>query len=173
MDAIRILISILFVAILVYLLFILPFISEKSQKKKEQKQCKTLFGWYLKCFRQWTDFKGRARRKEYWSFRLLSILFYFSLFFCYFLLEDIRGRSISDYTLLVSICLFGIRALLIPALSVTVRRLHDIGQGGWWLLLLLIPYVNCVGAMIIFVMSLFDSQKGSNNWGTNPKDELY
>ncbi|MDR2934962.1 MAG: DUF805 domain-containing protein, partial [Candidatus Adiutrix sp.] len=47
-----------------------------------------------------------------------------------------------------------------------IRRLHDIGKSGWWLLLLLIPLV---GAIIILVFLCLDSQPGENQYGPNPK----
>ena len=56
--------------------------------------------------------------------------------------------------------------LIIPNISVTFRRLHDIGRSGWWWLLALIC---CVGQIILFVFALQDSQPGDNQYGPNPK----
>lgn len=57
-------------------------------------------------------------------------------------------------------------ALFIPSLAVAVRRLHDIGRSGWWLLIGLIPLV---GAFVLLVFAVQDSQPGSNAYGPNPK----
>ena len=57
-------------------------------------------------------------------------------------------------------------AILVPSLAMSVRRLHDTGRSGWFLLLNLIPYI---GGIIIFVFSVLDSQPGANQYGPNPK----
>ena len=57
-------------------------------------------------------------------------------------------------------------AVLIPGLAVGVRRLHDTGRSGWWLLLALIPII---GAIILIVYFAQDSQPESNEYGPNPK----
>lgn len=57
-------------------------------------------------------------------------------------------------------------AIRVPSLAMSVRRLHDTGRSGWFLLLNLIPYI---GGIIIFVFSVLDSQPGTNQYGPNPK----
>ena len=61
-------------------------------------------------------------------------------------------------------------AMFIPGLAVSVRRLHDIGRSGWWLLLSLIPLV---GAIILIIWYCTDSQPGANQYGSNPKEMDY
>lgn len=58
--------------------------------------------------------------------------------------------------------------VFIPSLAVTVRRLHDTGKSGWYILLNLIPYV---GGLIIFIFTVMDSEPGENKWGPNPKED--
>lgn len=57
-------------------------------------------------------------------------------------------------------------AILFQSLAVTVRRLHDIGLNGWWILVALIPFI---GGIILLVMMIFDGQEGENKYGPNPK----
>ncbi|HUF51616.1 MAG TPA: DUF805 domain-containing protein [Longimicrobiales bacterium] len=57
-------------------------------------------------------------------------------------------------------------AVLIPGIAVSVRRLHDTGRSGWWLLIGLIPLI---GAIVLLVFMLSDSAAGDNQWGPNPK----
>ena len=57
-------------------------------------------------------------------------------------------------------------ALLIPSIAVGVRRLHDTGRSGWWLLIALIPLV---GAIVLLVFTVQDSEAGANSYGPNPK----
>ena len=56
-------------------------------------------------------------------------------------------------------------AILIPSYAVTVRRLHDTGKSGWWLLLMFVPFGN----IILLIFCLIDSTPGPNQYGENPK----
>jgi uncharacterized membrane protein YhaH (DUF805 family) len=64
--------------------------------------------------------------------------------------------------------IYGLYALLIliPSIAVAVRRLHDTGRTGWWLLIAFIPLV---GTMILLVFLVLDSEVESNDYGDNPK----
>jgi uncharacterized membrane protein YhaH (DUF805 family) len=57
-------------------------------------------------------------------------------------------------------------AVLIPSIAVSVRRLHDTNRSGWWLLISLVPLV---GAIVLLVFLVLDSQPGENQYGSNPK----
>ena len=57
-------------------------------------------------------------------------------------------------------------AIIVPLLAVSVRRLHDTGRSGWWLLLSFVPFV---GGLVVFVFTVLDSQPGENMYGPNPK----
>jgi uncharacterized membrane protein YhaH (DUF805 family) len=115
------------------------------------------------CLQQkYVDFSGRARRSEFWYF----VLFYVIVGFVAGIIDSIlgtRGSATMGGTGLVG----GIvsLALLLPGLGVGVRRLHDTGRSGWWILLGLIPLV---GAIILIVFYAQDSQP-DNQYGPNPK----
>ena len=117
--------------------------------------------WYLRCLEHFADFKGRARRKEYWLF----VLFNFIAGFILGILDGLLGWVIPDIGLGV---LGGIYALavLVPSLAVCVRRLHDIGKSGWNYLLALIPLV---GSIILWVWFCREGERESNAWGPDPK----
>ena len=110
--------------------------------------------WYAKCWKQYADFSGRARRTEYWMFALVN-------FGIALLLELILG-----FTFLYFLTYVYSLAIFIPSLAVCVRRLHDIGRSGWWYLIGLVPVV---GWIILIIWFCTDSQPGANNWGENPK----
>jgi uncharacterized membrane protein YhaH (DUF805 family) len=57
-------------------------------------------------------------------------------------------------------------ALLIPGIAVAVRRLHDTGRSGWWILIGLVPFV---GGIILIVFLVQDGTPGDNQFGSNPK----
>lgn len=111
--------------------------------------------WYLKVLKNYTGFQGRAIRSEYWMFVLFN-------FIASFILEIIdRLAHITPF-------LTGIYSLavLLPSLAVAVRRLHDIGKSGWWVLIGIIPFI---GEIILIVFACFDSQPHDNKYGPNPK----
>jgi uncharacterized membrane protein YhaH (DUF805 family) len=118
--------------------------------------------WYLKVLKQYADFKGRARRKEYWMFILFQIIFAFVAI----LLDFLLGLSFSPLITYGWLYLLYVLATLIPGLAVTVRRLHDIGKSGWWYFISLIPLV---GPIWLIVLLCTDSENGLNKWGNNPK----
>ncbi len=105
----------------------------------------------------YADFNGRARRKEYWMFVLFNFVVSLVLGIVMGLISQTAANAVSIiYTL----------ALLLPGLSLGVRRLHDTGKSGWFMLIGLIPLV---GAIILLVFYCLDSQPGTNEYGPNPK----
>ena len=91
------------------------------------------------CFKKYATFSGRASRSEYWYFYLFYVLVYFAAYI-------FAGQNVA---LFVSIPLW------IPQLSVAVRRLHDVGKSGWFIL---IPIYN-------LILMCTDSNPGSNQYG--------
>jgi len=119
--------------------------------------------WFIKVMKQAFDFSSRARRTEYWVFILFTFIISFVLaiteaFFGLEVTEDIGPLTGIFYLI-----------ILLPSISLTVRRLHDIGRSGWWILIGLIPVI---GNITLFVFSLLDSQQGTNNYGPNPKNHF-
>ena len=117
--------------------------------------------WYLKVLKQYADFGGRARRKEYWIFALLNII----LAITATLLDNLFGITFGEIPYGPLYALYGL-AVFIPALAVLVRRLHDTGNSGWMVLITLIPFI---GAIWMLVLLVTDSEPGTNKWGPNPK----
>ncbi|MCS0788877.1 DUF805 domain-containing protein [Cytobacillus firmus] len=115
---------------------------------------------FIKVVKESFNFRGRSRRREYWMF----ILFTFLISIILTIIEMIFGWEITeDIGILTT--LFSL-IMLIPSLSVTVRRLHDTGKSGWWILISLIPLI---GGIIILIFTLIDSERGSNKYGPSPK----
>ena len=63
------------------------------------------------------------------------------------------------------ITLVAVLILAIPTLAVTVRRLHDAGSSGWWVLMY---FICCLGALALYIMCLRGSQSGANKYGPPP-----
>ncbi len=117
--------------------------------------------WYLAALKKYADFSGRARRKEYWMFTLFVIIFAFVAVF----LDWILGTTIQDSGIGIIYIVYYL-AMLLPALAVLVRRLHDVGKSGWWFFINLIPFI---GSIWLFVLLVTDSQPEANAYGENPK----
>lgn len=117
--------------------------------------------WFLIALKKYATFSGRAQRAEYWYF----ILFYIIIFFGLSVVDGITGSFSADAGMGLLGGLLTL-VLLIPSIAVSVRRLHDTGRSGWWLLIALIPIV---GAIILLVFTVQDSSLGDNTYGPNPK----
>ena len=117
--------------------------------------------WYLEAFKKYAVFSGRSRRKEYWSFVLFNIIVSIVLAGIDALLGTFS--SASNIGLLSGIYSL---AVLIPTLALTVRRLHDTDRTGWWILIVLVPFI---GWIVLLVFALLDGTPGSNSYGPNPK----
>ncbi len=119
--------------------------------------------WYLMVWKRYAQFSGRSRRKELWMFALFNTIIC-TVLYVGGMMMAMRGSSLGT----IFFALYGIYALavLVPSLAVEVRRLHDIGKSGWWLL---IAFVPIVGAILLLVWFVSDGQPGDNQYGPNPK----
>lgn len=117
--------------------------------------------WYLQALKKYAVFEGRARRKEYWFFVLFNVLALVALG----MLDVLLGTYSEETEVGLFSGLYAL-AVLIPSLAVTVRRLHDTNRSGWWVLIHFIPII---GAIVMLVFTVLDSQPGANRFGPNPK----
>lgn len=103
------------------------------------------------CLKKYFVFQGRASRSEYWWFQLIFTPSYF--------ISSYLENELSYFFL--GICLF----CFIPAISVGVRRLHDIDKSGFFLLISFIPFI---GGFILLFFMISEGTKGKNKYGDNP-----
>ncbi len=123
-----------------------------------------LFKWFLICvMNKYSDFTGRACRKEFWMYMLISFLFSLT-----FLTLSVIASTIAVSLGMLFALLYVVisLALICPTLALSVRRLHDVGKSGWWLLIGLIPIVGG-----LYLLHLFSRRglPGSNPYGPAPK----
>ena len=106
-------------------------------------------------FSKYVTFSGRSSRSAYWWWYLFGILV-------------LVGVLAVDYAVGAGGILYVLAALalLLPNLAVLVRRLHDAGHSGWWLLIGLLPLV---GAIVLLVFTLQGSEP-PNQWGNGPDE---
>ncbi len=112
--------------------------------------------WYVEVMKKYAVFAGRARRKEYWMFVLFNIIIAFAIGFVLGFIGGVLGIGTALSTPITTVYSL---AVLVPGIAVAVRRMHDIGRSGWWILC---PLLNLVYLCL-------DSQPGENEYGPNPK----
>lgn len=110
--------------------------------------------WYLKVMREYFNVNGRARRTEYWT--------YFLVYVGIVIVASVLDAALKSQMLGSLVAL----AHLIPTITVGVRRLHDIGRSGWWLLIVLVPLI---GWLIALYWATRAGDEHGNAYGVNPK----
>ncbi len=128
------------------------------------------FGTALKAFwANYRNFKGRARRSEYWYIQLFLVVTNLAAAAIDLALMD------GDVDRFIAnggggiVGLIWILATIVPALAALVRRLHDTNRSGWWAL---IGFVPILGTIVILVFTVSDSDQGENRYGISPKEDL-
>ena len=111
--------------------------------------------WFIKCLKNYANFSGRARRKEYWFFVLIQFIL---LIIAGTLDAVIFKKPFIFYTITAL-------GLFIPAVAVGVRRMHDIGRTGWLLLLSCIPLIG----LIVLYWLISNTSPETNKWGQPAK----
>lgn len=118
---------------------------------------------YLTVLKKYAVFTGRARRREFWYFFLFQNLIIIALM----TLSGLIGSANGPTPLGVLAAMYAI-ATMIPALAVSVRRLHDINLSGWLCLLVLVPLV---GGVILLILCTMDSKAGKNQYDHSVKTD--
>ena len=144
------------------------------------------------CFKKYFDFKGRARRSEYWWFVLFQTIIYLALVLISTLLFKVNLDSLASNNV-VFLSLAGVETLFfaIPTYAAQTRRLHDSGHSGWWIvaslvvsvicstanslwsidmvLFKILAFVNVVIGFFVLLFTIQDSQVDENKYGPSPK----
>ena len=121
---------------------------------KPNKENILMSSYYVKCLRNYANFAGRARRKEYWMFFLGNFL----LMLAFSLADEFWGTG----GILNGLYCLGV---LLPNIAVAVRRLHDIDKSGWLLLIGIIPLI---GFLVLLALQVRPGTKGVNRFGNDP-----
>lgn len=119
--------------------------------------------WYIDVLKKYAVFSGRARRKEFWFFFLISAII--SVFLA--VIDEFMGWDFEmggDNLGFLSTLYYV--AVIIPYLAVIIRRLHDTDRSGWWFLIAFIPIV---GVIVLLVFLILDGTRGENRFGPDPK----
>lgn len=122
-----------------------------------------LFSNFKECMTtKFATFSGRARRREFWLFALFTWIVSCVLQLLSIAVQD----SVVINALVAIVSLLFSLFILIPGLALDVRRLHDTGRSGWWLLIALLPII---GAIVLLVFFCTAGTAGENEYGADPK----
>ena len=117
--------------------------------------------------KRYAKFDGRASRSEYWYFMLFYLILSFILgSIDAYVINPMLGETPVESVQGGILQFVAALALLVPSIALAIRRLHDIGKSGWWLLIVLIPII---GALVLLYFYVVDSESGTNRFGMNPK----
>jgi len=111
--------------------------------------------WYFDVLKKYAVFTGRARRQEFWMYVLVN-----------FIISFVLGMlsQVADF-LVFLVSIYGL-AVFIPSLAVAIRRMHDIGRSGIWLL---IAFVPCIGWIWLIILYCKEGDPAANAYGPSPK----
>ena len=135
-----------------------------------------MYNLYLKMWRNYAVFTGRAPRKEMWAALLGNLCLFFAFYIVCFVVGAMAG--IVDYVIAsdsfsgLVIFFLGIAdvllhlALILPCLGILVRRLHDTGKSGWKILITIVPVVGIL--ILLFDLYLLKGTNGPNLYGEDP-----
>lgn len=112
--------------------------------------------WYLNVLKNYAVIDGRARRTEYWMFALINFIVIFIL--------SIIDAMIFREGVQVLMWVYQL-AVLVPAIAVAIRRLHDIDKSGYWYLLIFIPIL---GWLVLLFFACTPGTSGQNTYGPDP-----
>ena len=123
--------------------------------------------YYKQAISNYANFSGRARRSEYWYFALANLLIFMVLFGLAF---AVGGGMESAGSGMIFMTLYALYALfvIIPSISVLVRRLHDTGKSGWYYFIQFIPII---GGIWLLILLFTEGDSGPNEYGPDPKGD--
>jgi uncharacterized membrane protein YhaH (DUF805 family) len=120
--------------------------------------------YYLNVLRNYASFSGRARRKEYWMFVLFNNIFFIAIVILELVILEldlgfstiipmgVGGQGVLNATYSI--------LMIIPSIAVGVRRMHDVGKSGWFLL---VPIYN-------IILTFQEGERNENEFGPDPKN---
>jgi uncharacterized membrane protein YhaH (DUF805 family) len=113
---------------------------------------------YFDALMRYFEFWGRTSRSQFWTFQLIA--FFATIAACLADVGAIRlGFEQTHFGLVVTFfAIFNV----VPAITATVRRLHDIGKSGFWYLLCFVPF----GGIVLLIWTIRRGDDGDNDYGS-------
>lgn len=105
-------------------------------------------------FKRYVDFQGRSTRSEYWWWTLF--VFLVNIFAT--MIDSSSYMNLGIAGIIVAL------VFLLPGISMSIRRLHDVDRSGWWLLIVLVPII---GVILLVVWACTEGTSGPNRFGAD------
>lgn len=115
--------------------------------------------WFTDVWVQIWDYKGRSSRQALAMWMLWNLPIAVSAF----LIDVAMGNDLLRDGIGIAVAIYSI-AVALPNTALNVRRLHDFGASGWWLLVLLLPF----GVLIHLVLLFVPGEAAENRFGPSP-----
>jgi len=115
---------------------------------------------------KYLDFSTRATRQELGYYILAYFLFSLVFFVITFVVETFADDPFQLFRLTVGISVVIALILALPTWAVCVRRLHDTGRSGWWMLFYFLPYIGTIVLLVMFCQKSDDD----NRYGPKPTE---
>jgi uncharacterized membrane protein YhaH (DUF805 family) len=112
-------------------------------------------------FKNYVNFSGRAQRSAYWYW----ILFFYIALFTPIFIDLALSAGSSEPTGISAVAFVVVLVCFLPNLAIGVRRLHDMDNSGWWILLTLL---GGLGQIILFIWFCIKGTEGPNRFGPDP-----
>lgn len=128
---------------------------DKISDLNKSEESYNMVDWIVKVLKNYVNFEGRARRKEYWFYTLAV----FIGIIIAMILDNVLGTGFLFYAIVAL-------GTFLPSLAVGIRRLHDTNHSGWWYLICLIPLI---GAIILLIWLATETKQETNQWGKPAK----
>jgi uncharacterized membrane protein YhaH (DUF805 family) len=116
---------------------------------------------YFTVLKKFTEFSGRSRMSEFWNFTLINFIFMGLAM----ILDYAFGTFISPIPFGIIFTIYFL-LILLPSIAVFVRRMHDVGKSGWFVLLSFIPVI---GTVWLLALCITEGNSKKNEYGPNPK----
>ena len=128
---------------------------DKISNLNQSEENYNIVDWTVKVLKNYVNFEGRARRKEYWFYTLAI----FIAIVVAMILDAILGTGYLFYAIVIL-------GTFLPSLAVGIRRLHDTNRSGWWYLICLIPLI---GPILLIIWLATETIREPNQWGPPAK----
>ena len=128
---------------------------DKISNLNQSEENYNIVDWTVKVLKNYVNFEGRARRKEYWFYTLAI----FIAIVVAMILDAILGTGYLFYAIVIL-------GTFLPSLAVGIRRLHDTNRSGWWYLICLIPLI---GPILLIIWLASETTREPNQWGPPAK----
>ena len=115
---------------------------------------------YLELLKSWKDVRGRMRRDKFWEAFTCNVFIVVLL-----VMFTMRIGGVFEYIQMIYQIV-----TTVPFVTGAIRRLHDIGKPGWFMLLAFIPFIGWVALAIMLCTA---SNPETNRFGENPYEEGY